>query len=289
MPTIPAQFAIRAMTPADLALAIDWAAREGWNPGLHDAAPFHAADPEGFLMGTLDGEPVAAISAVRYGEGFGFIGFYIVKPACRGQGFGLALWQAALARLRGRVVGLDGVLAQQDNYRRSGFALAYHNMRFEGVAEHAQTDSAEAPAILVPLREIPEARLQDYDCDFFPEARAEFLRAWIAQPGTVALGAVQEGGLVGYGVARPCRVGWKIGPLCADSPDLAEALFSALQARMSAGAPFFLDIPACNAAAWALVARRGMRMTFETARMYLGPEPNLDLERIYGITSFELG
>jgi GNAT superfamily N-acetyltransferase len=289
MSELPAGFAIRRMSLDELALAIDWAAREGWNPGLHDAAPFYAADPEGFLMGTLDGVPVAVVSAVRYGEGFGFLGFYIVAPEQRGRGFGWALWQAALAHLHGRVIGLDGVLAQQDNYRRSGFALAYHNMRFEGVAEHAQTDSTEAPAILVPLREIPEARLQDYDRDFFPEARAEFLRVWIAQPGTVALGAVREDGLVGYGVARPCRVGWKIGPLCADSPDLAEALFSALQARMSAGVPFFLDIPACNAAAWALVARRGMRMTFETARMYLGPEPELDLERIYGITSFELG
>jgi ribosomal protein S18 acetylase RimI-like enzyme len=289
MPTIPEQFAIRAMSADDLALALDWAAREGWNPGLHDAVPFRAADPEGFLMGVLAGEPVAAISAVRYGAGFGFIGFYIVRPDRRGRGYGLALWQAALARLRGRVVGLDGVIAQQDNYRRSGFELAYRNMRFEGAAEHAQADLPDAATTLVPLREIPAASLLAYDRAFFPEPRADFLNAWIAQPGTVALGTVQEGRLSGYGAARPCRVGWKIGPLCADSPELAEALLSALLARIPAGAPFFLDIPACNAAAWALVARRGMRMAFETARMYLGPEPDLDLERTYGITSFELG
>jgi GNAT superfamily N-acetyltransferase len=289
MPSLPSGFAIRRMTLDELALPIDWAAREGWNPGLHDAVPFYAADPEGFLMGVLDGVPVAAVSAVRYGAGFGFLGFYIVAPEQRGRGFGWALWQAALAHMRGRTIGLDGVLAQQDNYRRSGFALAYHNMRFEGVAEHVQADSAEAPATLVLLHAIPEASLFAYDRNFFPEPRADFLRVWIAQPGSVALGAVQEGGLVGYGVARPCRVGWKIGPLFADSPELAEVLFSALQARMPAGAPFFLDIPACNAAAWALVARRGMRMAFETARMYLGPEPDLDLERIYGVTSFELG
>lgn len=289
MPTTPEQFAIRAMTPDDLALTLDWAAREGWNPGLHDAAPFYAADPEGFLLGMLAGAPVAAISAVRHGEGFGFIGCYIVKPEQRGRGFGLALWQAALARLRGRVVGLDGVPAQQDNYRRSGFELAYRNMRFEGAAEHARAGAADAVAALVPLGAIPAASLFAYDRHCFPESRADFLRAWIAQPGTVALGAVREDGLVGYGVARPCRVGWKIGPLFADSPELAETLLFALQERMPAGAPLFLDIPACNAAAWALVARRGMRMAFETARMYLGPEPDLDLERTYGITSFELG
>lgn len=289
MPTTPEQFAIRSMSPDDLALAIDWAAREGWNPGLHDAVPFHAADPEGFLMGTRAGAPVAAISAVRYGAGFGFIGFYIVVPEQRGRGYGLALWQAALARLRGRVVGLDGVLAQQDNYRRSGFELAYRNMRFEGVAEPAQAGAADASTSLVPLGGIPADSLFAYDRRCFPEPRAAFLQAWIAQPGSVALGALREDGMVGYGVARPCRVGWKIGPLFADSPEIAETLFSALQARLPAGASFFLDIPACNAAAWALVARRGMRMAFETARMYLGPEPDLDLERTYGITSFELG
>jgi ribosomal protein S18 acetylase RimI-like enzyme len=293
MPTAANQFTIRTMSQDDLALAIDWAAREGWNPGLHDAVPFRAADPGGFLMGVLDGEPVAAISAVRYGEGFGFIGFYIVVPERRGRGFGLAVWQAALDRLQGRTVGLDGVVAQQDNYRRSGFELAYRNMRFEGVAGDADAGVPDAPASrilpLVPLHEVPEAGLLDYDRNFFPEPRADFLRAWIAQPGTVALGAVQDGQLVGYGVVRPCRVGWKIGPLCADSPELAEGLIAALQRRIPAGAPFFLDIPADNPAAWALVARHGMRMAFETARMYLGPAPELDLERIYGITSFELG
>jgi hypothetical protein len=43
----------RTMTRDDVALAVDWAAQEGWNPGLHDAASFHAADPKGFFVGEL--------------------------------------------------------------------------------------------------------------------------------------------------------------------------------------------------------------------------------------------
>ena len=73
------------------------------------------------------------ISAVRYGSGFGFIGFYIVRPNFRGQGYGLQIWNAAMARLAGRTIGLDGVVAQQDNYRKSGFVLAWNNARFEGL------------------------------------------------------------------------------------------------------------------------------------------------------------
>ena len=41
-----------------------------------------------------------------------------------------------MAQLTGCVVGLDGVVAQQDNYRRSGFDLAWHNTRFQGPARH---------------------------------------------------------------------------------------------------------------------------------------------------------
>jgi hypothetical protein len=50
---------IRPMTEADLAIAVDWAAAEGWNPGLGDAAPFRAEDPQGFLMGWLGDQPPA--------------------------------------------------------------------------------------------------------------------------------------------------------------------------------------------------------------------------------------
>ena len=82
------RYVIRSMTRPEFDLALDWAAAEGWNPGLHDAAAFHAADPEGFLIGQLVGRPVAMISAVRYGQGFGFIGFYSVRPNCRKNSFG---------------------------------------------------------------------------------------------------------------------------------------------------------------------------------------------------------
>ncbi len=48
---------IRTMTADDLRLALDWAAAEGWNPGLEDAFCFATIDPDGLLMGFVDGEP----------------------------------------------------------------------------------------------------------------------------------------------------------------------------------------------------------------------------------------
>jgi hypothetical protein len=38
-----------------------------------------------------------------------------------------------MERLAGRTIGPDGVVAQQDSYRLSGFELAWNNVRYEGV------------------------------------------------------------------------------------------------------------------------------------------------------------
>ena len=132
MTTTTPQYQIRGMTRNEVDTAIEWAAAEGWNPGLHDATCFFAADPDGFLAGLLDDELVATISVVKYGTSFGFLGLYIVKPTYRGRGYGLGLWNAGIEYLEQRTIGLDGVVAQQDNYRRSGFAFAYRNIRYQG-------------------------------------------------------------------------------------------------------------------------------------------------------------
>ncbi|MFC6519843.1 GNAT family N-acetyltransferase [Undibacterium arcticum] len=114
------RYTIRVMTRQEVDIAIDWAAAEGWNPGLYDANCFYAADPNGFLIGLLGDEPIATVSVVKYGDSFGFLGFYIVKPAYRGKGYGIQIWNAGLAQLRGRTIGLDGVVDRQGNYQNSG-------------------------------------------------------------------------------------------------------------------------------------------------------------------------
>src|SRR5689334_4220166 len=125
-------FRIRSMRPDEIALASDWAAAEGWNPGLADAACFATVDRDGFLIGELDGAPAATISCLNYDERFAFLGFYIVRADLRGRGYGLRIWNAAIAHAGSRVIGLDGVVAQQENYKKSGFQLAYANIRYGG-------------------------------------------------------------------------------------------------------------------------------------------------------------
>ena len=88
---------VRPMRPDEISIAVNRAAAEGWNPGLDDDACFAAADPEGFFIGELDGAPAATVSCVNYGPSFAFLGCCIVREDLRGRGYGLRIWNAAIA------------------------------------------------------------------------------------------------------------------------------------------------------------------------------------------------
>ncbi|MCZ4124252.1 GNAT family N-acetyltransferase [Streptomyces sp. H39-S7] len=283
MPT----FEITVASAADIGLMAEWAAAEGWNPGRTDGAAFLAADPHGFLIGRLDGEPAACVSVVRYGTDFGFLGFYITRPELRGRGYGIQLWRAGMERLAGRNVGLDGVVAQQDNYRKSGFRSAWNNIRYEGTP--VATDVPAPPGVtLVDARTLPFDQLAAYDRRFFPAPRDSFLATWIAAPQRTALAAVRDGELRGLAVLRACRGASRIGPVHADSPEVAGALVGTLAATVP-GEPVSVDVPDGNKPAVRLMEELGLVPSFETARMYTGPTPRTDQAGMYGVTSLELG
>jgi hypothetical protein len=272
------------MRPDEISIAVEWAAAEGWNPGLADGACFAAADPEGFFIGELDGAPAATVSCVNYGASFAFLGFYIVREDLRGRGYGLRIWNAAIAHAGSRVIGLDGVTAQQQNYRKSGFKLAYANVRYGGTVAAPAAPRGD----VVALSEIPLAMIEASDAKVFPAPRTAFLRAWIGSPGHVGRALLRDGELAGWGVIRPCRKGYKIGPLVADDRASAEMVLSDLLASVGGG-EIFLDIPSINRDAVALAQGLGLAPVFETARMYTGAIPPLRLERVFGVTTFELG
>ena len=281
--TTPADLRIRAMAPDEIAIAADWAAAEGWNPGLADAACFATVDAGGFLIGELDGAPAATISCVNYDDRFAFLGFYIVRPDLRGRGYGLRIWNAAVDHAGGRTIGLDGVVAQQENYKKSGFRRAYANVRYGG-----RVPAGATPAGIIPLADVSFASVEADDATVFPAPRPAFLRAWIDTSGHIGRALVHDGKLAAWGVIRPCRTGWKIGPLVADDRAAAEAVFTALVSA-AGGGEVFLDVPDVNREAVALAQSHGLAPVFETARMYTGPIRPLRLERVFGVTTFELG
>jgi|SRR6185295_2342012 len=275
---------VRTMRPDEIATAVDWAAAEGWNPGLADAACFATVDADGFFIGELDGAPAAMVSCVNYDTSFAFLGFYMVRADLRGRGYGLRLWNSAVAHAGQRVIGLDGVVAQQPNYKKSGFALAYANVRYGGSLAAPGASAAATTA----LTEVPLALVAASDRTVFPAPRTAFLRAWIDAPGHIGRALLRDGCLAAWGVMRPCRTGNKIGPLIADDRAAAETVLAALL-TVRGGGEIFLDVPSINHEAVALAQGLGLAPVFETARMYTGAIPPLQLERVFGVTTFELG
>jgi GNAT superfamily N-acetyltransferase len=275
-------FEIRKMRLADLETAVDWAADEGWNPGLSDAKVFYGVDPEGYFIGELDGAPIASVSAVTYASGVAFAGFFMVLPEYRGLGYGRRMAAHALEHLGSRIVGLDGVVAQQENYKSAGFSYAYPSYRFEAVG------GGEAPSGLIPLEQAPWPQVLDLDTACFFSERAEFIKAWVGQPGVTALADLDGAILKGFGVLRPCREGFKIGPLFAKEPGAALRLFQGLLAQ-APDEKIYLDAPANNPRAMKLAKDQGLSEVFETARMYKNGEPQFRHDWVYGVTSFELG
>lgn len=277
-------YKIARMTADQVQIAIDWAAREGWNPGVHDAALYYQADPNGFFIGTINDRPVAVGNAVVYDDTFAFCGLYIVDPEYRGQGFGLALTRARLKYVGARNAGIDGVLENVPIYERVGYRLAYQNFRYAGNALNRKIDNVA----ITPLSQVPFSEVEAYDRECFPAPRSKFLRAWINQPDGLSLGFVEDGCLKGYTVRRRCVEGFKIGPLFADNFEVAMALFHAVQAT-AAGYPIIIDIPEINPAARELVESQPMEQVFATGRMYLKGHPALADRKVFGISTYELG
>ena len=280
----PMTLAIRPMSRAEVELMLDWAAAEGWNPGLGDATPFHVSDPSGFLVGLLDDEPAAVISVVRYGDTFGFLGFYITRSAPSRQG----LRAQALAgrscpsRATHRRPRWGGGAAGQLSALRVRLCVAELPLRRDW--SRVEVDPRPGGC----ARRSPSPRSNDLDRFLFPAPRSAFLAAWLAMPESQTLALVEGDTVTALGTRRRCRSGHKVGPLYAIDLVGAERVLRGL----AAGAPgeeLYLDVPGPNEAAMRLVQELGLTQRFETARMYKGPAPTLPLERIFGITTFELG
>lgn len=267
----------RVMTVADLQRVLDWAAAEGWNPGLDDAGAFHAADPEGFFIACADSEPIAAISVVNHTDSFAFLGLYLCLPEWRGRGLGLALWRHALAHAGQRCIGLDGVPAQQENYARSGFVKSGETVRYAGRVSSASTlrdlRPAEIPA-LVALEAQASGQHKPY------------LAGWFAGTDTrLTLVLERAGRIAGFATIRACRAGAKIGPFWAEDVDAAHQVMAATGVF---GEEVVIDVPERSDLLTGLCREWRMTPGFATARMYRGAGP-IQRDRLFSVATLELG
>jgi len=287
-------------------LFYEWAHREGWQPGTKDLEPFFEIDHNGFFVGKVqenehtDPKIVSIVSGVSYDKDYGFIGFYVVDPEERGKNYGYPLFRAAMDYLgEERTIGLEAVSAQAHNYEKCGFVTLYTTRRYwvpaSDIVKH-KTEENTGDIRFVQAQGFPIEQLVKYDSEIFGHERARYLTKLFQVASSSAV-VMKEDKIVGYGAVRPADGVYKVGPLFADSVEIAEQLLIELSSSLENHEwNVCLDIHVPNHEAIQL-AEEKLKATvlFETGRMYRRgknqPEPSdaQSIPRMFMSTSLEIG
>jgi GNAT superfamily N-acetyltransferase len=255
---------IRNVNYSEMKLVEEWAAREGWNPGIRDTDCYYAGDHSGFFIAEVNGSPEGCIFGINFSDELCMGGVFIVNPEYRGGNVGVALSKRARLHAGNRTVGFDAVENKVKNYIFFGFKPAYKIVRYEMLAcrNEKKIESVE-------LTEYPFDKFNSYDSTYFPANRSKLMSEWMQQkPSGAALGITKNGQLAGYGIIRKAFCGYRLEPMYADNAEIAEDLLLALCGRVEPGSPVYLNIPYPNKDACELAKKYNMKPVIPLVRMY---------------------
>ncbi|MBU2492200.1 MAG: GNAT family N-acetyltransferase [Bacteroidetes bacterium] len=269
-------------------MLVKWAEDEGWNPGPFDADVYYNTDPNGFYGFFYEDTLIAGGAIISFNNEFGFMGLFIVKHEFRGKEIGRKLWyqrrNTLLKRIKeGASIGMDGVVTMQPFYEKGGFKIAFRDERYEKIGTEFTVDKNISPIYKDDFDSILE-----YDKQCFGFSRPQFLKPWIELPGNKTFKYVKSGKLKGFVIIRKTAKGYKVCPLFADNEIIAEELYKA-SLNSVVGEHLYLDIPVTNAKAVELIKKYNATYVFECARMYYGTPPVVEFDKIFGLTTFEVG
>lgn len=285
------EISVKLMTKSDLATALQWSEKEGWSPGLYELEALYAADPEGYYMLHVDGQPIASLACVRHSHQFAFLGLFIVLPAFRNQGYGKILWDIVLGKAAiYDSLGLNAVMNQVDRYKKSGFSKHSLISRWQINADKIPGSQGIIQDQLVLCDTVSSDKIVNYDATFFTNSRQLFLKRWLEMPESRTLTALnREGDIVGYGTVSRTNEGYKVAPFIANDDKIADSLYKGLCHIVGNEKRVFLDMPQANPATARFAEQFKMEKVFDTMRMYSGKIPEQDTQKIIATTSLEIG
>lgn len=312
-----------------------WSRSEQWNPTAQGADlgdVYFPLDSGAFFGGSVvdpttgESKIVSILSGVRFGADQAWVGFYIVDPAERGHGYGLKTFKHVMQHLESTArasIGLDGLMTQVENYRKSGFTnVGWQNGRRHGdlvklvdLQERALADRIRAGNVggFKDLVDVEEAQLVALETRYSGLKRPDFVRLWVQFHSSSSVEAkdrshqhrfstavvAQDGKTVlGFGCIRPAQTSYRIGPIYASTVEIARQILVKLavdvvagEKRQPLGVPLEVDIdvPNTNKLGGELFDGLGWKDTLPSLRMWKGPVPEHDANGIFGVASLEIG
>lgn len=282
-------FVIRKMTRPEMDVMISNALKEDWFESYDVLDAFATLDSDGFFVGEIDGKIIGHVSFVRYEENYGFVGYYIIIPEYRHQGYGLRLWREGIKHMEGCNIGLDAVAEEIPVYKKAGFKICFDSWRFVGVSKVMPMDSH-----IVKYDETLLDQICEYDRKCFPSRRREFLKAWLSVPHGHAVAYIEDGVIKGYGAMHRTTESNEISPCFGDDEHIAKAIYVALINCLGDDVPVHWNVPEDNPAAVKLIKELAeyqvkIRGTEPLTRMYTGDAPDIDSSKVWSLTSFSIG
>lgn len=259
-------------------LALSQAA--GWNQNAADWDLFMRAG-RGFGLST-NADPaqlVATTMIVPFGARFAWISVVLVAADHRRRGLATHLTMEALTELAdtGQAPILDATPQGREVYRRLGFTDAWLLQRL--LLKTPPVKIPAPPPDGIDIRPI-DANTEDwdriaaYDAPIFGADRRSILKAMVDRLPSAALVAERKGAIVGLLLGRDGRVADQLGPLSADSVEIALALLG--QALTTSTKPVFIDLPERHGAVRDWLTKVGFAVGRPFSRMVLGMADTYD-------------
>jgi GNAT superfamily N-acetyltransferase len=272
------------MTPADAPVAIAFALAEGWHDRTRFFELVFRVTTCQALVGEVDGRVVVTGTAVVNGP-VGWLGGLIVDAAYRGRGYGRAMTEELIRRLRAaacETLSLEATDAGRPMYERMGFRYetSYRQLQ-AGHLDRMPEVPAGAQARLIEMEDL--AAIIELDGRATAEDRSAPLRAlaemnwgWVLE---------RDGALAGFLLPAERAYGAVVAPRFEDGLFLLDLHRSIVRASEHVRA----GIPHEHAAAWQELLHRGWVETWQAPRMLMGPTPDWRPNWIWGQINSAMG
>lgn len=286
------------------ALRLTWVKQEGW-PTIRNGLPAtYSLDQAGFYIMESHGKKIASISVVAYPSiKLAYIGFYIVLPELRGQGYGKLILKKTLEyteQFRGiESFGLNCIQSMVPMYEKFGFVVKM----LDGIWKYTsgaviQEESTIEIDIVSDVDENFFNNIVDYDAKIFGAKRAEYLYSFMHKPNTITVVYQEDGNVQGYGIiserdpTEHDKVGnLRVGPLYAEDQSTAKLLLRKLMQsiNLKKDQAIFLETPGNNPKAAKLVQELGFEKIMDFPKMYKGQEPKQAFKQMFAYSSLVTG